>query len=149
SPARAQNAIVNNLTAVPVPGVGHDYLHDLSEIVNPANGSVSVRIEAFRPKERGLNYPFYAFLYDSTQQFSFQYQETTSGGSYSCGTDTAHDNPETSESPQPLRCIASVQFPYQSISAPGGPIQVLSGPNSMISNRTQYSRRATDTAYKT
>jgi hypothetical protein len=38
----AQNSFgfVNNITAVPVPGVGHDYLHDLNEIVNPANGSL-------------------------------------------------------------------------------------------------------------
>src|SRR5258708_33537325 len=36
---------VNNTTSVPVPGVGHDYLDDLDEIVNPANGSLGRTIE--------------------------------------------------------------------------------------------------------
>lgn len=61
--AQTNFGFVNNVTSVPVPGVGHDYIHDLNEIVNPANGSVSIRIEAPRPKERGLNYPFYSFMY--------------------------------------------------------------------------------------
>ena len=63
--------------------MGHDYLHDLDEIVNPANGPLSVRIEAPRPKERGLNYPVYALMYDSTQQFAVQYREQT-GQSFGC-----------------------------------------------------------------
>src|SRR5882762_8397613 len=87
--AQSNFGFVNNITVVPVPGVGHDYLHDLDEIVNPANGSLSVRIEAPRPKERGLNYPFYSFMYDSTQQFALQYVPLTTGQPYTCGWDTA------------------------------------------------------------
>jgi YD repeat-containing protein len=62
--------VVTNITSTPSPGVGHDYLHDLSEIVNPANGALSIRIEATRPHERGLNFPIYAFLYDSDQEYT-------------------------------------------------------------------------------
>jgi len=130
---------VNNITSVPVPGVGHDYLDDLDEIVNPANGSLSVRIEAPRPKERGLNYPFYAFVYDSTQQFAVQYQETTGGGSYGCGNDSAGDAPN-GDPPQPLNCIIAITFPFQSIAYPAGSNGVLSGPNSILSSNTEYSR---------
>ena len=78
----AQTPVVTNLTSTPVPGAGHSYLSDMNEIVNPANGSLSVRIEVPRPKERGLNYPIFAYLYDSNNQFSVQYpvQFDTSGG---------------------------------------------------------------------
>src|SRR5882762_3992694 len=98
--AQSSSGFVNNITAVPVPGVGHDYLHDLDEIVNPANGSLSIRIEAPRPKERGLNYPFYAFIYDSTQQFTIQYNLAT-GGAYACGPDTSPTDGSTGAPPQP------------------------------------------------
>ena len=37
----SQNLDITNVTATPIPGVGHDYIHDLSEVVSPANGSVS------------------------------------------------------------------------------------------------------------
>ena len=41
----AQTANVDNTTSTPTEGVGHDYIHLLSETVSPANGSVSLRIE--------------------------------------------------------------------------------------------------------
>ncbi len=120
-----------------------------TEIVNPANGSLSIRIEAPRPKERGLNYPLYSFLYDSTQQFTFHYQEAT-GGSYNCGADSAGDNNISTTPPQPLNCIMAVSFPYVSVSyAAGGINGVLSGPNSMIANGATFSRWATTTSFKT
>jgi len=55
-----------NIVNTPVPGSGHDYIKMLDETVNPANGSVSLRIEAPVPKQRGdVNFPFYVFGYDS------------------------------------------------------------------------------------
>ncbi|MGA9240888.1 MAG: hypothetical protein WBW03_02770, partial [Silvibacterium sp.] len=56
---------IGNTTSTPVPGVPHDYLTSLNEVVNPANGSVSIRIKAPTPHERGVNWPTYAFMYDS------------------------------------------------------------------------------------
>lgn len=96
--AQSSFGFVNNITVVPVPGVGHDYLHDLNEIVNPANGSLSVRIEAPRPKERGPNYPFYAFMYDSTQQFAVVYQ-LQSNSPYQCGPDTDPSDGDGGDAP--------------------------------------------------
>lgn len=55
---------VTNETSTPVPGSGHDYLKTLNETVNPANGSVSLRISVPIPKGRGLTLPF-SFNYNS------------------------------------------------------------------------------------
>src|SRR6266700_6697133 len=64
--AYAQIPNVNNMASTPHPGDGHDYIKFLSETVNPANGSVSVRIEAPAPQQRGaLNAPYEVFSYDS------------------------------------------------------------------------------------
>src|SRR5580658_331629 len=54
-------AQVNNVTgdqAPPIPGAGHDYVHLLNETVNPATGSVSIRINLPVPPSRGLTVPF-------------------------------------------------------------------------------------------
>jgi YD repeat-containing protein len=51
-------------TSTPTEGAGHDYIKMLSETVNPANGSVSLRIQAPVPKGRGMTIPF-SFNYDS------------------------------------------------------------------------------------
>jgi RHS repeat-associated protein len=64
SSAVAQIANVTNITSTPTPGTGHDYIHMLNETVNPANGSVSVRIQVPVPPARKLTIPF-AFAYDS------------------------------------------------------------------------------------
>jgi RHS repeat-associated protein len=55
---------VNNSTTTPIPGAGHDYIHFLSETVDPANGSVSVRINVPDVKGRQFSLPF-SFSYDS------------------------------------------------------------------------------------
>jgi RHS repeat-associated protein len=60
----AQTANVDNTTSTPTEGVGHDYIHLLSETVSPANGSVSLRIELPTPKGRGIGLPF-AISYSS------------------------------------------------------------------------------------
>ncbi|MGA2236989.1 MAG: RHS repeat-associated core domain-containing protein [Terriglobales bacterium] len=146
--AQSSFGFVNNITVVPVPGVGHDYLHDLNEIVNPANGSLSVRIEAPRPKERGFNYPFYSFMYDSTQQFAVTYEQQ-SNPSYECGPDTTTDAP-SGEAPQALTCVyPPMQFPYESISYPAGSQGVLSGPNSMLATRSEYGREEEEGSFWT
>jgi len=55
-----------NLVSVPTPGSGHNYVKLLNETVNPANGSLSLRVEAPVAQQRGdVNFPFYVFGYDS------------------------------------------------------------------------------------
>src|ERR1019366_2835845 len=54
----AQIANVDDTTSTPIEGAGHDHIHLLSETVNPANGSVSLRIELPTPKGRGIGLPF-------------------------------------------------------------------------------------------
>ena len=44
----------------PQPGVGHDYIRMMSETVDPAKGSLSVRINFPAPKGRGITVPDYA-----------------------------------------------------------------------------------------
>ena len=58
---------ITNVTddqSAPAPGTGHDYFKMLSETVNPANGSVSLRIGVPVPESRGITIPF-SFAYDS------------------------------------------------------------------------------------
>jgi hypothetical protein len=64
TPSLAQFTEVNDTTSTPVEGAGHDYIKALSETVNPANGSVSLRINVPVAKGRGLTIPF-SFGYDS------------------------------------------------------------------------------------
>ena len=60
----AQISQVDDTTSTPIEGAGHDYIKALSETVNPANGSLSVRIQLPVPKARGLTIPF-SIGYDS------------------------------------------------------------------------------------
>lgn len=65
--APATLAQITNVTAdqqTPTPGVGHDYIHMLSETVDPSTGALSIRIGVPVPPGRGLTLPF-AFAYDS------------------------------------------------------------------------------------
>jgi hypothetical protein len=62
--ARGQILRLSNTTTTPAPGSGHDYIQALSDTVNPANGSVSLRIQVPLPAGRGLSLPFY-IAYDS------------------------------------------------------------------------------------
>lgn len=64
SVASAQITNVTNTTSTPIPGAGHDYIKALSETVNPANGSVSVRLQLPVAKGRGLTVPV-SIGYDS------------------------------------------------------------------------------------
>jgi YD repeat-containing protein len=61
---------ITNVTAdqaPPIPGVGHEYIKMLNETVNPATGSVSIRISLPVPASRGFSIPF-AFGYDSNSE---------------------------------------------------------------------------------
>ena len=62
--ALAQITSIGDDTSTPIPGAGHDYMKMVNETVNPANGSVSIRIGVPMPPGRGLTLPFY-FAYDS------------------------------------------------------------------------------------
>lgn len=62
--ARAQVIDVADDVSTPIEGAGHDYIKMLAETVNPANGSLSLRIQVPVPKGRGITIPF-AFAYDS------------------------------------------------------------------------------------
>jgi hypothetical protein len=53
SPAQTTNTTADQ--APPIPGVGHNYVQFLNEIVNPATGSVSIRISAPTPPGRGIS----------------------------------------------------------------------------------------------
>jgi RHS repeat-associated protein len=65
-PGRALAQITNlsDTTSTPVPGAGHNYTGLLNETVNPANGSVSLRINLPMPPGRKLTVPF-SIAYDS------------------------------------------------------------------------------------
>jgi hypothetical protein len=67
--ARAHITDVNNGTSTPIQGAGHDYLKMLNETVNPANGSVSLRIQVPVPPGRRLTLPF-SFAYDSNAVYT-------------------------------------------------------------------------------
>jgi RHS repeat-associated protein len=62
---------VTDATSTPVQGAGHDYIKILNETVNPANGSVSLRVQTSTPPGRRLSLPF-AFAYDSNGVHTFQ-----------------------------------------------------------------------------
>jgi hypothetical protein len=55
---------VTNDQATPTLGAGHDYIGSLDEIVNPGNGSLSLRIAVPTPQGRRLSLPI-QFSYNS------------------------------------------------------------------------------------
>lgn len=69
--AQGQITNVTNDQATPIPGVPHDYIKLLAETVNPANGSLSIRIQIPMPPARQLNVPF-SVDYDSNGTDAFQ-----------------------------------------------------------------------------
>src|SRR5580698_4378853 len=66
---QAQVTNVSDVEATPIPGAGHNYTGMLNETVDPANGSLSVRINVPIPGGRNLIVPF-AFAYDSNSAIS-------------------------------------------------------------------------------
>lgn len=74
---------IGNTTTTPVAGVPHNYITGLNEVVNPANGALSIRIMANVPHERGVNWPYLVFGYESNSQYtlvpSWTTEQTSSG----------------------------------------------------------------------
>jgi len=64
SVAQGQITSVTNATSTPIPDAGHEYIGMLNETVNPAMGSVSIRLNLLMPKGLGITVPF-ALAYDS------------------------------------------------------------------------------------
>jgi hypothetical protein len=64
SHAEAQMPPSSSTTSTPISGAGHDYLGEIGESVNPATGSVSIRLNAIVSPGSGLTLPF-SFAYDS------------------------------------------------------------------------------------
>ena len=64
----AQIPSETDTTSTPVPDVGHNFIQSPIETVNPANGSVSIRIGIPIPPSRGFTLPF-GFAYDSSGVF--------------------------------------------------------------------------------
>src|SRR5690348_1069154 len=58
----------SNTTSTPVPDAGHNYIKSPIETINPANGSVSIRIGTKMPPDRGISLPF-SFAYDSNGSY--------------------------------------------------------------------------------
>lgn len=81
-PAQFPSA-VNNDTRTPVPGSGHDFIHMLSETVDPSNGSVSVQISTPVPPSRGMTIPF-SFDYSSGAVKVAQVCSTSGSSAYGC-----------------------------------------------------------------
>ena len=67
-PAVAQITQITSDTSTPVPNTGKAYLQMGNEVVNPEDGSLSIRIDVPMPKGRELTVPF-SFAYDSNSTF--------------------------------------------------------------------------------
>ena len=62
--SQGQVTSITDQTQTPIADSGHDYIQDLQETVNPANGQVSIRINIPTGKGRGYSLPF-SINYDS------------------------------------------------------------------------------------
>jgi hypothetical protein len=67
----AQTTQLGFSNSAPAFGHGHDYIQLMNETVNPADGSLSIRIGVPTPSARGLNFP-YALTYNSSAIRSLQ-----------------------------------------------------------------------------
>lgn len=134
---------VTNETSTPTPGSGHDSFRMLNETVNPANGSVSLRISVPIPKGRGLTLPF-SFDYDSDSALIMfptngsaaweLAQGTISGAGWSYSAPLL--NYSQVQQPQSYQgklefCPWESNFVYQGPSGGGHPLDIATrGPNS-------------------
>ncbi|WP_158789126.1 hypothetical protein [Granulicella sp. L46] len=127
--------MTTNITRTPSPGDGHDYIHDLDETVNPANGALSVRIAVHPPQERGFNHPMYAFMYDSDEEHTVNmWQQMTI-----CPPETGY-SVETFQYGPPM-CVANVGQPILwdtnnlNYATGGSTDSVNTGPNTLTYQR--------------
>ena len=86
--ALSQITNVTDDQSTPTAGAPHDYIKMLNETVNPANGSVSIRINLPLTKSRGINLPF-SFSYDSNGVDHLVPTEYTPGTPIVWGTNTS------------------------------------------------------------
>lgn len=128
-PLLAQLTGVTNDQSRPIPVAGHSYTKLLAETVNPANGSVSLRLAVPVPAGRGLTLPF-SFSYDSGIYINYassgtaaQYAPSTNfssmGWSYAVPTLTYH---EDSVPVSNYTCTFDHEFVFQ---APNGSTHAL------------------------
>ena len=125
----AQMPANSGTTSTPLPGAGHDYLGELNETVNPASGSLSLRISPTIPPGRGLTLPF-SFSYDSNGvnyvgllsaagNFGWEVPSSTivstGGWSESVPVTTATEITwtATDENGKPAHCYGFVNYVYQ------------------------------------
>jgi hypothetical protein len=71
-----QGQPASGANATPIPGSGHDYLHLLSETVDPASGSVNLSINFGAPKGRGITLPA-TYNYASSNVYSITQDAVT------------------------------------------------------------------------
>ncbi len=128
----AQLPPVSSTTSTPIPGAGHDYLGGINETVNPATGSVSIRIPVIMPPSRAITLPF-SFAYDSNGANYLQLLSSSTNGQWltisgvaswggwsntfpiaSAQEQTWTTWPEGA--PKPTTCYALVNFQYQDAS---------------------------------
>ena len=82
----AQTGNLGDAVQHPIPGAGHDYIKGLNETVNPANGSLNIKIDLPTLPSRGVSLPF-AITYDSGEVFSaIPFAYATGGGWIAAGT---------------------------------------------------------------
>ncbi|MGH9533334.1 MAG: RHS repeat-associated core domain-containing protein [Terriglobales bacterium] len=128
-PLLAQLTGITNDQSRPIPAAGHSYTKLLAETVNPANGSVSLRLAVPVPAGRGFTLPF-SFSYDSDIYINYasggtsaQYAPSTNfssmGWSYSVPTLTYH---EDSVPVSNYACTFDHEFVFQ---APNGSTHAL------------------------
>jgi len=66
----AQTVNLGDDVARPIAGAGHDYIKGLSETVDPANGTLMIKIDLPVPASRGFTIPF-SVTYNSGEVFRF------------------------------------------------------------------------------
>jgi hypothetical protein len=121
APAPAQILAVGDDTSTPIEGIGHDYIKTLSETVNPANGSVSLRIQANPARARGITLPF-SFNYDSNgvnhivggfQPYPESNLSGVSQGGWSYGLPLLQSVTWSSTTPQGVTCSFTSGYTFQ------------------------------------
>src|SRR6266568_3019584 len=118
--SRAQMPPAGNTTSTPAPG-GHDYFNSPVETVNPANGSVSVRIPVRVPPGRQVTVPF-SFAYDSN-------------GAFYIGPATTGGAPTYSTIPSSVNSLGGWSYSFPVLSFQSGSWQI---PNSLGGTSTCY-----------
>ena len=113
--ASAQIPSASDVTSTPIANAGHDYIHAPSETVNPANGSLSIRVGVPLPPSRGFTIPF-NFAYDSNG--AYYLRSPCQGGCNGIvwGTTNAMFSQSAWSYSVPMLSVQSSQFTMQDVS---------------------------------